>query len=213
MFISRSPYLRVVKLLPLLFIFAFSIVCLSYKPTYADQGYITGNLDDFDGFLHGNPFYTNSWPQFQIYGNKNSYNGYSGNLPSLCMPQNSSTTTNCNSNFTQGGNNYNTWTVGMVDSPINGYDLKGIEKLNTTSAVEVPNEWKGHKVALTLYLGFYEQGPIDPNTGALTYTNHVPTWVELNWGGIEFLNRGSSNTCNDLITSRMVTLSFVSFGK
>ena len=208
MFISRglSSLSQLRRMLPLLFLFAFSIVCLTSQPSYASNGYATRIKENFDGFLYGNPFYTNSWPQLNFYGNKNSYNGYTGNLPSLCMPQNSSTTSNCNSNVSQSGNNYNTWLAPKLSSPVNGYDIKGIERLQTSSATEVPHAWKGHKVIITLALNFSEQ----ESTGDTIYYNGNPLLAELNWGAIEFINRGSSNTCNDVITNRMVIVDNVS---
>lgn len=206
MFISRSS-LRVVKLLPLLFIFAFSIVCLTSKSTYAGNGYATRIKENFDGFLYGNPFYTNSWPQLNFYGNKNSYNGYTGNLPSLCMPQNSNTTSNCNSNVTQSGTNYNSWLAPVLSTPVNGYDIKGIERIYTSGAQEIPHAWKGHKVVISLALNFAER-EMYPDGGL--YYNTNPLLAELNWGAIEFINRGSSNTCNDVISNRMVIVDNVS---
>ena len=205
MFISHLSSMRDMswKLLPLLFIFAFSLICLTPNNTYAGTGYLTGNLEDFDGFLNGNPFYTNSWPQFTIYGNKNSYNGYSGNLPSLCMKQGSSSTTNCNSNFSQGGTNYNTWLSPLLSTPLeSGFDLKGIERLYTSST-EVPNAWKGQRVMLTLALNFSDMST-DGTTGDLTFVRK-PNAAKLNWGAVTFVNRGSSNTCNDQVQFRFVT--------
>lgn len=204
MFISHLSSMRDMswKLLPLLFIFAFSLICLTPNNTYAGTGYLTRNLDDFDGFLNGNPYYTNSWPSFSVYGNKNSYNGYSGNLPSLCMPMNSSTSTSCNSNFTQGGTNYNTWLAFPLSTPVNGYDIKGIERLYTSST-EVPNSWKGNKVVISLDLNFSIM-TTNADTGGLDFTPYHDA-AKLNWGAVTFVNRGSSNTCNDLVQFRFIT--------
>lgn len=206
---------KFVYLLPVLFAVSF-FLALSPQSAHAGTGYLTRNLDDFDGFLGGNPYYTNSWPQFTIYGNKNSpYNGYDLNLPSLCKSMNASSTSNCNSNYSLGGTDYNTWLQPKLSTPLNnGYNIAGIEYLYLNNSTEVPNQWKGNRIILTLDLNFSVM-TVNGTTGDTEFTPYHNA-EKLNWGAVTLINRGNSNTCNDLVTFRFITTEqstddFVSF--
>lgn len=188
-----------VYLLPLFIIAISFFFALSPQSAHAGTGYLTGNMDDFDGFLNGNP-YQGSFPRFTTYG-KLALNGYSGNLPSLCQPQNSTYPSNCSSNIYWSNGNH--IFVPHVDTPVNGYDINGTEFVGPASATKIPDIWYGNKVVITLSLNFSELTQDDGTTQVYT---HVPTAVEANWGAIEFINTGNTNTCNDLITSRMISV-------